>query len=285
MIERSIRRCGCLIVDSGGRRAKRDLWLHRVGPAPAGLEDVWGDDRPRFTVDLDKITSPTGFSYHPDGWHPYRAALEEALLDPELPYERSVLSEYYRRFRPTTVQEALLEDLLEPMEPLASWPPLLILFKHIWALRRSQVKRILARPGGEKGPRQQFGPQLDDEGERHRDRLLAAYDSIRTRGYDPEAFPDGRVTGYFLVRGENHRFVVLQGNHRLAAMRHVGIERVAASWHPGHPPVIHEHDLDRWTTDRGGVLPPAVAHRLFDKLFTERGDTKAKNLGLVNQSG
>jgi hypothetical protein len=277
-VERPLRRFGYTIVGTGGLRFQR---LHRIGSLPPGLEHLRTDRTGRFTVELDRVTTPLGFSYHPYGWHPYRATLDEFLAEPDLLYERSTLCTYFRRYQPTTVQAALIEDANEPMEPLCHWPPLLYLFKHIWGMSRRRVDQILSRPSVQKTSGQQFGPKTDEQGRQHLARILGAHESLRRHGYQPSQYPDGALAGYFLVRDDQYRFVVFQGNHRLPSMRLLGVDRLDARFHPGHPPVINAADLAQWTTPRGGLFAPAVAQRLFDKLFEERGDTKARNLGLL----
>lgn len=277
-VERPLRRFGYTIVGTGGLGFHR---LHRIGPLPPGLEHLRTDRTGRFTVDLDRVTTPVGFSYHPKGWHPYRATLNEYVAHPDLPYEHSTLSDYFGRYQPSTVQAALLEDADEPLEPLCHWPPLLYLFKHIWGMSQRRVDQILAQPSAQKTSGQQFGPKSDEEGRQHFERLLRAYESLRRHGYQPSRYPDGALTGYFLVRDDDYRFVVFHGNHRLPSMRLLGFDRLEARFHPGHPPVINAADLARWTTRTGGLFEPEVAQRLFDKLFDERGDTKASNLGLL----
>ena len=233
-----------------------------------------------FEVDLDRVTTPCGFSYHPDGWHPYRDTLAELLAEPDLPYERTTLARFYDTFQPTSVQQALLEDVEEPLAPICDWPALLPLFKHLWSLTPRHLQRILRDQRQVKGARQQFGPQPPEFGRYQVERLVRSHDSI-ARGYDPEAYPDGFLTGYFLMRGDDYRFMVFHGNHRLAAFERLGIERPLALVHRGPPPVVRAERLERWISGRYGIFPAEVAQRLFDKLFTETGRPKAERLGLL----
>jgi hypothetical protein len=233
-----------------------------------------------FEVDLAKVTTPLGFSYAPEGWHPYRDTLAELLAEPDLPYEQTTLARFYDGFHPTTVQEAILEHIEEPLEPVGAWPPLLPLFKHLWSLTPRYVEQILANPKGVKGARQQFGPHPAEFGNFQAQRLVTSFRSLE-KGYRPDDFPDGYLTGYFLVRGGDYRFVVFHGNHRLAAFERLGIDRPLAVRHRGDPPVVDAAHLDRWVHGRYGVYPRRTAELLFEKLFTETGREKAERLGLL----
>jgi hypothetical protein len=276
------RRLGFALVGSGRATEIRQHRLHRVGRLPAPYTDVHRTHPVPFEIDLDRVTTPCGFSYAPGGWHPYVAALEERLANPGLPYERSVLCRYYARFQPRSVQEALAGDTEEPLPPLDRWPPVPKLYKHLWTLTPARVERILAESVGWEGRiKQHVGPQTREQALGHLARLLDVHRSVRERGYDPAAYRDGVITGYFLEDRGEVRFMVILGNHRLAAFRVAGVERVQARLHPGHPPVVNADRLDRWSRRAGGVLTPEVARRVFAELFSEDGDRKARRLGIV----
>lgn len=232
-----------------------------------------------FEVALDRVTTPCGFSYHPDGWHPYRDTLAELLAEPDLPYERTTLARFYEAFQPETVQEALLEDVDEPVDPVARWPAVLPLFKHLWSLTPRYVDAVLADPDPVRGARQQFGPHSAEFGRRQADRLVRAHESL-TRGYRPHEYSDGYLRGYFLVRGDDYRFVAFHGNHRLAAFERLGIDRPLATFKRGHSPVVDADRLGRWVEGRYGVFTREAAELIFDRLFTETGREKADRLGL-----
>lgn len=275
----ALQKAGLALVGSGGLAELHGYRVERMRlpePVSSGLLQPTS-----FEVDLDRVTTPCGFSYAPDGWHPYRETLEQLIAEPDLAYGRTALCRYYERFQPTTVQEALLEDVAEPLEPLSSWPPLLALFKHLWELTPRSVAKILDAPHLTKGARQQFGPQPAEFGLFQVDRIWQTYLSVRDQGYRPEAYPDGYLAGYFLVRDGDYRFMVFSGNHRLAAFRALGVTRLVARIQRGHPPVIDADWIEQWAAGRYGVLPAPVARRLFDKLFEETGRPKARTLGLL----
>jgi hypothetical protein len=276
------RRFGFALVGSGHAAELRHHRVHRVGPLPEPFVRVVRTHPAPFLIDLERTTTPCGFSYAADGWHPYAAALEEHLTDPALPYERSILHRYYHRFRPQNVQEVLLEDVSEPLPPLSTWPPVPKLFKHLWTLNPRRVEQILGRSTAwARNIKQHFGPQSAEQARAHLARIVAVHDSLRERGYRPDAYPDGTVTGYFLESDGDYRFMVVLGNHRLAAFRAAGVDRLVARLHPGHPPVINAARLEHWSRRSGRVLPLSVARRVFGKLFTETGTEKARTLGIL----
>lgn len=232
----------------------------------------------RFRVPLTKVTTPLGFSFDPGGWHPYVATLamleDGQLLDPI----KTPLFEYYRRFTPRTVQEALLEDVEAPLDPLGSWPIRGGLLS-VWALTRRSVERALRE--AQPRTRQFIGPQDDARVGEDVHRLWRVLDSIRAGGYRPDEHPGRPISGYFLVSDDDFRFVCRHGNHRLAALTTLGYAEVDVRIAEGIPPLVGSRDLAWWTTERGGLLPEDVAHRLFSKLFNETGRQKAQNVGLL----
>jgi hypothetical protein len=277
-----VRRLGFTLVGTGERRQLHHHRVHRVGTFPAPFEQLHRTYPATFTVELERTTTPCGFSYARGGWHPYAAALEEHLADPELPYERSVLARYYRQFQPTSVQEALLEDVAGPLPPLDAWPPVPKLYKHLWTLNPRRVRAILrGSDDWAANIKQHLGPQTAEQARAHLARIVGVHDSVRERGYQPDAYPDGVVTGYFLEAEGDYRFMVILGNHRLAAFRAAGVERISARLHPGHPPVINARRLEQWSRRSGRVLPTSVATSVFEKLFTETGTDKARTLGII----
>ena len=236
-----------------------------------------------FKVDVESMTSRIGFSYQNEGWHPFVETLREYAADPELRYEDSTLARLYENYCPKNVQEVLLNRHSLPMKPFCDWPPANVLIRWVWALNTSSVDAHLARLKSR--PLKEgwifFGPHHEDYGKREFNRLTGVYDSIRKNGYNPELAGHEPVNGYFLKRGNKLRFVLLQGNHRVSALKALGITEVDVLIRRGHPAIIDYNDLNRWTSEGGGIYSSFAANALFCSLFEESGLDKAIRLDLI----
>jgi hypothetical protein len=239
------------------------------------------DGTSTFLVSIDRMLNRAGFSYAADGWHPFIAALEEVLDRPDRGYAGSVLEAFYDRFRPRTTHEVLLDPTV-PAGVLATWPAVDATLD-LWSLTSEELDhvraRVRARPPGVLPHCQYRGPVDADVGARHLRRVVEVHRSIDRSGYLP--LEHGYVTGHFLTRGADHRFVVGHGNHRLAALRVHGHTHVPVALRTNHPPVIAQEELERWTLPRGGLLQPHEADAALARFFADDSRDRASALGLV----
>jgi hypothetical protein len=172
--------------------------------------------------------------------------------------------------------------------PLDRLPARHEVLKYLWRLDHHDVDRL--RDGDAPGPvlddhARFFGPKTKEMGEQRFARLIDAYESMRTHGYDPGRFGGRNALGYFLVRADgDFRFVAGAVNHRLPALHRLGIRRIVANFLPHHPPVVEEAHLERWCVERGGIYPLESAGRLFDQMFTATGIERARAFGLVHRT-
>lgn len=234
----------------------------------------------RFRLPITKITTPWGFSFHPSGWHPYVATLSHWLNHQDTAVTETPLFKLYERFRPRTVQEALLENRPQPVEPLGSLPMDAPGLLSVWSLTQRHVESSVSGPPITRI--QQFiGPHPQDLIEEDVARLVRVYTSIRDRGFRPREFDALPIRGYFLVFDGDYRFVSRHGSHRLAVLSCLGYSAVEVSLAWKHPPIVDHADLDWWTVERGGMYSKALAEELFEKMFFETGRNKAKNLGVI----
>lgn len=276
---RIVRASGVDILRTSGEH-RWSLRLHRIRlPAEIGRRSLTASAS--FTVPLDKAIVDCGFSYRADGWHPYVQTLYEVLEDPGRAYVDTTLGHLHRAFQPATMQEVLLEDVVEPVPPLHAWPPRAFLLRNLWNMNPWLVRAALEDLSGST-PRSwlYWGPKSVEDGEADLRRLVRAFRMIEAEGFrhDDGVAP---IRGTFMAAGDDYRFVVDCGNHRLAALRVLGVEEFRARLNPRLAAVVHADQLHRWTTHSGGIYPPATAQQLFWKLFTETGRTKAANLGLL----
>lgn len=236
-------------------------------------------------IDINTITSRLGFSYAKDGWHPFVQTLKEYAQNEDLRYEDSTLARLYRQYCPSNVHEVLLDHLETQLKPICDWPPSNELIRWIWALNKTSVNSILKRLKDRPDSKGWifFGPQKKEYGEKEFERLIDVYNSIKEKGYQHELSETDPVNGYFLKKGTDFRFVLLQGNHRVSALQALGYSEINVLIRKGHPAVIDRDDLHRWTEDGGGIYPSHLPYKLFDALFDESGMQKANRYDL-NQS-
>jgi hypothetical protein len=266
-----------LLRSAGDRRWS--LRTHRIR-LPAAHQRPFLPPSATFDIPVELATTDTGFAYR--GWHPYVETLREYLADPSLRYEGSTLARLHRNFQPANLEEVLFEDGSLRLTPLDRWPPRMYFLRAIWTLNPWLVRQALANfPLDERRGWLYFGPTSAATGETDLKRLICAYENVERDGLltGPAIAP---LDGYFLSSGHSYRFVVLNGNHRVAALRILGFESFPARLRPGYPAVVRAENLDRWTIARGGVYPKRTLEAMFWKLFEETGERKARRLGLTD---
>lgn len=282
-LKNALRRCRVEIVRPplGGAAHIRHTRIRRF-ELPEEVEATRGDAGPdTFVIDVDRSMNRARFGYGAKSWHPFVAALEEQLETGGLPYEKSLLAAFYEQFQPATIHDTLLgEDV--PRRVLADWPAVNGLLD-VWSATDRYVRRLTTKEAAtdEPWPSQYRGPDVVPYGEDHLERVVRIHESMRDTGYRPYDFADGLATGYFLIEGDDYRFVVGHGNHQLTAVTVLGIPRVPVKLRYQHPPVITRGDLPRWTVAAGGLYSPAEADALFDSYFRDDGVTRARHLGLA----
>lgn len=233
-----------------------------------------------FKVHMNDVTSYAGFSYHENGWHPHVETLKEYQADPSLRYQDSTLGRLHHVFVPRTLREVFFDATYGPMPPLDSLPVIRQLYRYIWNVEPKTLRSLGPDAGSLPGKGSQyFGPHGAFEGEQHFRRLIEVYESIRRDGYRPSR----PIGGYIVASSDRFRFVVSSGNHRLAALRVLGVDRFDARFTASHVAVVHSEDLDLWTTDRGALLARRTAEALHTMLLHETGWQRAQRLGLLGR--
>jgi hypothetical protein len=271
------------VIRAGGNRAG-SFRVQKVRLPPQLRDPLARPDRNTFVVELDRMTTDCGFSFAPDGWHPFVVTLREHAERAMSDYAGSTLHRVHTTFQPRTVQELLLEDVVKPLEPLHRWPVIRRLFRRVWAVTpwlAARELRAAQSPTMKQREWLYYGPSREEFLRSELGRLIGVYESIRRLGYQQDLAAESQINGYFLCRGDDYRFVVLNGNHRVAALRVLGGDTVPVTIRDGHPTVVHFDSLRQWSQDCGGVYPMDVARRLFDRMFDESGRGKAERLGLL----
>jgi hypothetical protein len=219
-----------------------------------------------FSVPLETWCTYLYFSFDPTGWHPFTATARQLHSEPRLPYERSILRRFYDTFQPRSQAEAYFGD------SRASGPSARYVLEP-WL----DDQRVFNDNGGHGN--QNMGPISAERGEIEFDRLRRVYRSICERGYRPDT--SSYIRGFFLRDGDAYRFHVTAGLHRAGVLSALGYESALVGFDPLMPRSVDLSDLHRWPQVRDGRVPSATAERAFRRFFTEAGDGRARQLGLL----
>ena len=112
------------------------------------------------------------------------------------------------------------------------------------------------------------GPSTDSFVEDEYRRTLSLYEEIKSQGYTPRKYPHSMVSGTFLISSNGEkRFIVMQGNHRMAVLSHLGLSNVLVRANFRHIPVVYERKIKTWPNVRIGRCSVQHARKVFYYFF------------------
>jgi hypothetical protein len=238
----------------------------------------WAGRPGRLEIPLSAATTSTGFSYGQDGWHPHAETLRWREATRGADPMDSPLGRLYSVFQPWTVREAIFDDLEDPIPGLSDAPLVRGQLRELWnpyGGRSLDTSGELDRPGLYWGPadREYVAGEIE--------RTWRVYKGLAASGLRDDGPGKDAISGYLLVRGDDYRFVVHQGHHRLACLAVLGHTSVPAYLAYKVPPIIREDGLARWSEGRRPRYTPLTVRLLFSRLFDSTGLEKAARLGLA----
>ncbi|HUG97807.1 MAG TPA: hypothetical protein VMQ83_01360 [Gammaproteobacteria bacterium] len=241
--------------------------------------------RAAISAPIEECVIYNGLSFGPKDWHPFVAALEEHYSRAAPRYEGSLLERYYQAWQPCNGLEALIGARLGP-QTLADYPGHLMhapwieetpeerleFTAHIASLESSSIGKD---PMGIDEGYGLHGPVSRRKGEFESRRLIQVTESIKSRGYDRGL---GDMTAQVLKRGDEFRFRVMHGQHRMAALAFLGHHTV-----PVIPTMLVRVDeVAHWPQVHRGTWSADEALAYFDHHFDFDARGWASGLGLVD---
>ena len=94
--------------------------------------------------------------------------------------------------------------------------------------------------------------------------LEASFRSIKTDGYRPQAL--GYIRCLCFIAGEESSYLVLDGNHRIAALHAIGVRNVSVKLAP-RP--VRRAEVERWPRVKDRTYDKTSALRVFDRYFAQ----------------
>ena len=256
-----------------------------------------------FYVPLAECMTGYGFGYGPDAWNPYVRELLDTDTDTDTAITTAsasisgsesrqqagaVLERYVHSFQPATVAEAVFGKGLEALPPELKHDPVVSEpFPRKVSVLRIPFFPMPWTPAGRlrlpaRYYRESYNTKLKDEAQRTR----ATFRSIRDRGYEirPEQARRAKsavVLCVCLKLGEQTRYIVINGHHRLAALSALGYDRVPIALTREFIPVVDHENASFWPAVREGLYSKEAAQAMVRSFFTDDGRRKARSFGLL----
>lgn len=233
---------------------------------PSRIEDI-KSSKAILTVELQKCRDWLSYGYSDDGWHYLSALLFEYLKNPLLSYSKSILCTYYSLFQPQALMEALFVNKPRAAMKYNGWVPL------PWFRYPPSIATNY----------QHFGPNTKHFGKQELMRTISLYQRLSREGYRPEAYKDGYIKGYFLVMGNDYRFIVTSGQHRMAVLAMLGYQQVKVKIHPQSQRLVDQEHIQTWVNVINGYYTTTLAQQIFELPFHHNGKARAERLGIYRQ--
>lgn len=216
---------------------------------------LWERIARRAEVPIDRCYHYRAFRYGGFGSNPYEDYQVGLVRGQDVKVLRNAFADVILNCRPRTMGEAIGIDLPD-------WPA----WRFPW--KRNPRRTIKAIEIPENNPdvvcHHCDAGILASHINREFQWLEMSIQSIRERGYKPCSY--GYIQCIELSNGHCSSFLVVDGNHRLAALHALGNRTAEIMiW----PSPVRREDVDRWPDVRNGVRPREQALRLFDRYFSE----------------
>jgi len=184
------------------------------------------------TIEPEEACTIFGASFGKSGWHHIIKTLAEYDQNTDIDYRETSLYFFLKNFTPTSIC-----DLLDNGNGCSCRLPL---FVYPWGTFKKNEFTT------NKNPLQSrfCGPSDDAFIKLEFARIIKLYNAMKAGGYKPWKAYNGFIGGTMLKRNDgDRRFIVLQGNHRLAILSHLGIGGIRVRSVSGYLKEISEKDL------------------------------------------
>ena len=181
-------------------------------------------------------------------------------VDNEIHYKDTVLYDYLKYFKPLSI-----EDLIDSQQGKNKLP----LFVFPWGTFKKGEYDSNKNPNSSRF----CGPSTDEFICQEFQRIIYLYKKIKKEGYKPWSFGNGFISGTLLFNNVGgRRFIVLQGNHRLAIFSHLNYSRLKIRNCPGYIAALKEKQIQSWELVKSKRVKAGVALKIFQFYFNNNGE-------------
>lgn len=226
---------------------------YQVGNILRAISAPWLEE----SISPNLATSIFGCSFGDEGWHHLRQTLKEYDENPKREIKETAMWKFLKNFCPSGISKCVNLEYENPL-PLFVYP---------WI----DLSNLGEKPKDPKSSRF-CGPSSDEFVKNEYHRTISLYKEIKSHGYKPYEYPNSLIGGTFLIsRGGEKRFIVMQGNHRMAVMAHLGYSEILVRANTGTIPFVDERKIKTWPNVRNGRCSVEHAREVFNYFFQENG--------------
>ncbi|HID0802478.1 TPA: class I SAM-dependent methyltransferase, partial [Clostridium botulinum] len=208
-----------------------------------------------------------------DSWHYFIKTLEEYKVNDNINYEKSILKKYYDFFSPNNFGEFLFgSECVKSNElyglPIKSYIPLpwidiefyksylidnvKLINKDGEVLQEDKVREYIdknkevifksfdnliipnfSNSENLSGSFHLYGKQINEAGEKIFKDIIEIYESMKSLGYCCNEFKNGFIKGVLIKNNNDYRFIITDGQHRLASLVSLGFDKVSVKLDTG----------------------------------------------------
>lgn len=224
----------------------------------------------QYSIEPGEASTIFGASFGLSGWHHIIKTLEQYEANTNLDYRETSLYRYLKDFKPNSICEMLDENHAAVCK--------LPLFVYPWGTFRKNEFTSSKDPMNSRF----CGPSDDSFIQEEYDRIIKLYKTLKISGYKPWNAYNSFIGGTMLVNGDGQkRFVVLQGNHRLAIMSFLGIKKLKVRNVSGYLSQISLEKLMS-STNLIDTCDNESTEKIFSLFFRQDGWHISKYLEKVN---
>jgi hypothetical protein len=219
---------------------------YRVGNIFRTLTAPWLED----SIDPNLAISIFGYSFGDNGWHHLKETLNEYDENPNRDVKDTTMWKFLKNFCPTSISTIAGISFEDPL-PLFVYP---------WSKSDTSNKDPL---------KSRFcGPSTDSFVQDEYMRTISLYREMKITGYMPHKYPYSIISGTFLISSNGQkRFIVMQGNHRMAILSHLAKGNVLVRANFRQIPFVYEKKIETWPNVKTGRCSIDHARKVFYYFF------------------
>ena len=219
---------------------------------------------------IARCVDTLGRSYGPEGTNHWVIFLREYFRNPSISIQQSSLYSHFNSFTNTDADNVWFSEI-RAIDALGAFvPPRRMVYP--WSPEIFVVRVANADP--DRGEND-WGPSSLSRIKAEHQRTINIFNSIKNSGYRPEDFLDRYGLypypwGVLLKKGDEFRFIVISGKHKLASLSVMGHTTVWVKFAPHcrHeqdtiPSVVDFDNAENWACVRHNIYTPEQARTLF----------------------